>query len=51
MDITHKYHHKIRYELTVTHVADRLSIKMEARDLRSSKKFEKVVDQADQLGK
>ena len=51
MDITHKYHNRISYDLTVTHVADRLGIKMEAQDLRSSKKFEKVVDLADQLKK
>ena len=51
MNIAHKFHNKISYDLTVTHVADRLGIKMEAQDLRSFRTFEKVVDRADQLGK
>ena len=51
MDITHKYHNQISYDLTVTHVADRLALKIEAEDLRSSKTFRKVVDRAGQLGK
>ena len=51
MDITHKFHNKITYDLTVTCVSDRIGLKMRAQDLRSSKTFEKVIDQNDQIKK
>ena len=51
MNITHKFQNRITYDLTITHVADRLGIKMQAQDLRFSKTFEKVVDRVDQLRK
>ena len=51
MDISHKFHNRITYDLTVTCVADRIGLKMRAQDLRSAKTFEKVIGHDDQARK
>ena len=44
MDIAHKFHNRITYDLTTTCVAEQIIIKMDAKDLRSSRTFQKTID-------
>ena len=44
MDFTHKFQNQINYDFTVICAADRIEMKLQARDLRSSKSFERTVD-------
>ena len=49
MDITHRFYNQITYDLTVACSSDRINMKMQVQDLRSSKTFEKVVDHNGEL--
>ena len=44
MDSTHKFYNRISYDIAVTLVADKVGIIINARDLRSSRKFQKMID-------
>ena len=49
MDITHRFQNEIKYDLTVNSVSDRITLKMEVKDLKSEKTFEKVIKHDDQI--
>ena len=47
MDTTYEFHSRITYSLTIACAANCISIKLQARDLRFSKTFQKMVGHDD----